>query len=308
MGGETVGLIGLGNLGRPVARRLLGCGYELVVYDRDPSRTAGVVDLGAAGTTDPRELGGRVDVALTALPNRAAIEDAVLHDEHGLLAGLHPGSTLIDFSTNSLDLTRRLGDRCDEAGIHVLDAAMTQARGSVADGRAVIMVGGEPGVLERWRPLLARLSNNISAMGPHGSGTVTKLVTQYIGLANIVTAIEGLLIAAGAGIELGRVFDVLPSTYAESFATVMVRQLVATHPFETPQSADGTLALLLKDIDQALALSRELGTSQRMGNGLRDAFTSAQSASPDDANFTSILGALERQSGTRLSIPHPEPC
>src|SRR5581483_7452016 len=175
MGGETVGLIGLGNLGRPVARRLLGCGYELVVYDRDPSRTAGVVDLGAAGTTDPRELGGRVDVALTALPNRAAIEDAVLHDEHGLLAGLHPGSTLIDFSTNSLDLTRRLGDRCDEAGIHVLDAAMTQARGSVADGRAVIMVGGEPGVLERWRPLLARLSNNISAMGPHGSGTVTKL-------------------------------------------------------------------------------------------------------------------------------------
>jgi 3-hydroxyisobutyrate dehydrogenase len=306
-GAPVVGFLGVGNIGGAVALRLLASGHSVLVYDKDPSRVEDIVSAGGSAMDSACQLGAKVDLVLVALPDPAAIEEAVLDVDRGVLSTLRRGATLIDFSTNPVALTRRVGDRCRERGVAVLDAPMTQSRGTVAEGRAVIMAGGDPAVLTRWRPLLALVAEHIIETGPHGSGTTTKLITQYIGLANIVTALEGFLIAAAAGgLDLRQLREAISLSAADSFAALLAWQMATTRPFEAVGSADGTLGLHRKDIEQVLALAAELGVSHRMGIGLREAFTVAARAGLEGENFTAILRALEEVSGTRIPIASNE--
>lgn len=300
--GQLTGLVGLGNIGRSVARRLVGAGLKVVVYDRDPARVDEVVTIGGVAASDATELAAGVDVVLTALPHSAAVEDALLGPA-GVVAGLRRGTALIDFSTNPLALARRIGAECLARGIEVLDAPMTQARGDVSEGRAVIMVGGDPAVVARWRPLLSLLAMEVIETGRHGSGTVVKLVTQYMGLANIVSSIEGFLIAAAAGADLRAVRAALQQGAGDSQAAGVVWELARTRPFERPGSADGTLGLLSKDIGQVLQLAEELGVSHQIGAGVEHVFSDAAKAGLGGEHFSAIVGVLEDASRTRLSIP-----
>src|SRR5438477_4645827 len=169
-----LGLIGLGNMGGRVARRLLAAGYPLGVYGRHPESTRALVDLGARAYPSPLLLAGDADVVLTMVPDDAALEQIVLGAD-GVLGGLRPGATIIDLSSVHPATSRSIAALAEQRHVAALDAPVSGSTPQAETGTLIVFVGGERDVYERCRPIFDVLSNASFFMGPSGAGATMKL-------------------------------------------------------------------------------------------------------------------------------------
>lgn len=180
----TVAFCGLGQMGEPMAARLLDGDDELVVWNRSAERADALVERGARRAASPAEAAAGVEVVITMLSTPEALDEVVFGDE-GVASGVEAGATLVETSTVGPDALRRLAERLPD-GVHVLDAPVLGSVSAATDGSLKLFVGGPAELVERWRPVLERLGT-IHHLGPLGSGAAMKLVANST-LATLMTA------------------------------------------------------------------------------------------------------------------------
>jgi 3-hydroxyisobutyrate dehydrogenase len=226
-----VGLIGLGIMGAPIARRLLGRGWRLTVWNLEPERFDLVRDAGAEWAHSPAAVRGASDVVMLCILGDAAIESVCLGPDG--LSSCSGASMLIDLSTTSAETTRRVAA---SLGMAWLDAPMSGGPQAAEEGTLTIMAGGDAGLYDRLTPVLADLAGNTTLMGPLGAGQMTKVINQAIVGVNYVLMGEVLAMAEAAGIDAGRLARCLKGGMADSTVLQRIFTQMQARDFDPPRS------------------------------------------------------------------------
>ncbi len=289
-----LGFVGTGTMGNPMARCLLEAGHALTVHDVQREATANLCTLGARWADHPRGVAERSDVVFTSLPGPAQVEQVVLDPATGILAGLRSEGAYIDMTTNAPSVFRKIAEACRVRGVEVLDAPVSGRPPGMT-----IMVGGDASTFTKYRPLLACMGRHIFYVGGTGTGCVAKLVTQYLGYSNFVTAIEGLLIGAKAGIDLRVLAQIVPVSAGASRTFDNIPRAVFSGTF----TSGGTLDIVAKDLHLACELAREVGAPAHIGLLTDDVLKRAQAQGWGQQGFPSVARVLEATAGVELRAP-----
>ena len=211
----VVGFIGLGIMGKPMARNLLAAGFDLVVHSRSAGPVDEVAEAGAGRAASPAEVAGACDTLITMLPDTPDVE-AVLFGDDGAAAAMRPGSLAIDMSTISPIATREMSARLRANGVGFLDAPVSGGEKGATDGTLSIMIGGTAGDVERARPLFEVMGKTIVHVGDPGAGQVAKACNQLVVASTIEAVAEALTLAQQAGVDPARVREALLGGFAGS--------------------------------------------------------------------------------------------
>ena len=252
----SLGFVGLGVMGRPMASHLAAAGHAMTLYDVAPGRAAEVAaalpDAHAART--PAELAARSDIVLTMVPNGAVVQ-ALVEREDGLLQGLRPGALLLDTSSSEPWLTEATGRLLADAGVAMVDAPVSGAEWGAKAAELVFMCGGASADIERVRPLLDRMGKAVFHLGPLGAGHAMKCLNNLVTAMNFVAVTEGLAIGKRYGLDPAAMVDVLDQSTGESWISrTHIRQRILSRSFDDPFK----LALMLKDVGIAMQLAKSV--------------------------------------------------
>ena len=299
-----LGFVGTGTMGNPMARCLIDAGHQLTIHDLRRDATTNLCDLGARWAESPRATAEASEVVFTSLPGPTEMEHAVLDPSTGILAGLTSAGTrpagdkplpytrgYVDMTTNAPGVVRRIAEACRARGVAMLDAPVSGRPPGMT-----IMVGGDAAAFATYRPLLACMGRNVFHVGETGAGCIAKLVTQYLGYANLVTALEGFLIAAKAGVDLGVLAQIVPVSAGASRTFDHIPRSVLTGTF----TAGGTLDIVAKDVHLACELAREVGAPAHTGLIADDAYQRAQAQGWGQLGFPIVARVLEAMAGVEL--------
>lgn len=284
----TVGLIGLGLMGGPMGRNLLKAGFPLVVWNRTRSKADELVREGAKLAADPREVGQQVDVLITIVSDPPALEEVLFgsggNGGGGALAGLRKGTTLIDSSTVSPDLARRLAADCAERGVDFLDAPVTGGTWGAQKGELVFMIGGKAETLDRVRPVLEAVGKKFFLLGPNGAGQTVKLGMNLLLALQVDAFAEALALVTSAGVPAANLLEVLQSSMARSGVLDVKAPLMVKGEFP----ASFPLRLMHKDVRLALELARERGVMLPCGAAAYATYSAVMASSKDDPDFAAV--------------------
>ena len=197
---QSVGFIGLGIMGRPMARNLLKAGYPLVVHSRSPGPVDELVAAGAKRATSPREVAGQVETLITMLPNSPDVELVAL-GPGGIVEGARPGLLFVDMSTISPLVSQKIGEALRGKGVRMLDAPVSGGEKGAIDAALSIMVGGDKADVDAAMPLFSAMGKTITHLGKLGAGGFTKLANQIIVAVNLTALGEALTLARKAGLD-----------------------------------------------------------------------------------------------------------
>jgi 3-hydroxyisobutyrate dehydrogenase len=251
-----VGFIGMGHMGSSMTRRLLAAGYPVTIYDRTAARAEELTKQGATAAATPRELASDSQVVMICVTNDDA-QQAVMSGPNGALAGILPGSTVIDLSTVSPAASRRLHQAAAEKGASMIDAAVSGSVAQVEQGSLVIFVGGEFETYQACKPLLDALGHQSFHMGESGMGTTMKLVVNTLLGLGVQALAESIALGEKAGIDQGLLLDVLGQTYVLSSSQRSKLDNVRRGQYP----ANFALALMHKDFDLVLREAHELSVA-----------------------------------------------
>ena len=216
MAGRSIGIIGAGNMGGRIGRRLHEAGESVVAFDRDEERLA---ESGLEPAASVGELVEGVDVVLLSLPDSSVIEPVVLGDD-GVAAHCRSGQIVIDLSTASPTSTVAIHERLQAEGVEFLDAGISGGAKAADAGTLTLMVGGSPEALEAVQPILDHVSENVFHMGAPGSGHVAKLLNNFLNGVSLAATAEVMVAARKSGLDLERFLDVLNNSSGVNFATL----------------------------------------------------------------------------------------
>ena len=253
VGEKDIGFVGLGIMGRPMARNLLEAGYSVTGYDLFPEATEQVVAAGGKAGGSAKEAAAGASVTIVMVQDSANSEAAVL-GPGGVLEGASEGSTIIDMSSIAPSTSQKLAAACEERGVDFLDAPVSGGEPKAIDGTLAIMVGGKAEVFERHVGLLQAMGESIVLCGDYGAGNTTKLANQIIVAANIEAVAEALVLAKKAGLNPNTVFEAIRGGLAGS--TVMDAK--APMMIEGNFNPGFRINLHQKDLNNALITAREL--------------------------------------------------
>lgn len=212
---KKIGFIGLGVMGRPMAKNLLAAGYPLTVWNRTGSRMEEPVSLGAKAAGSPKEVAESSDVVIIMVGDSPDVEEVALGPS-GVIEGARPGLVVVDMSSISPIATRRIAEALAEKGVRMLDAPVSGGDVGARQATLSIMVGGPEDVYEDCLPIFRALGKQITHMGEIGSGQATKLCNQVICGLHIQAVCEGLILGARLGLDLERLLEVVTAGYANS--------------------------------------------------------------------------------------------
>ena len=248
-----IGLIGLGIMGKPMAKNLLKAGYELVVNDRNQASIDEVVAAGASYATQA-EIGESCDVVLTMLPNSPQVKEVMLGDD-GVAAHMKAGSTFIDMSSINPVASKEIAAVLEAKGIDMLDAPVSGGEPKAIDGTLSFMVGGKQEVFDKCKDILAAMGASVVRCGEVGAGNTTKLANQIIVACNIQALAEALTLAQKAGVDPNAVFAAIRGGLAGS--TVMNAK--APMMIEGNDKPGFKIDLHIKDLNNVLDCAHAVG-------------------------------------------------
>jgi 2-hydroxy-3-oxopropionate reductase len=197
---QVIGFIGLGIMGRPMARNLLKAGYQLVVHNRSRGPVDELAGAGAKIGSSPRDVAAQSDVLITMLPNSPDVELVALGRD-GIIEGARPGLILVDMSTISPIVSKKIGEALAAKSVKMLDAPVSGGERGAIDGALSIMVGGDKAVFDAVLPIFQAMGKTITHLGPLGFGGFTKLANQIIVAVNLTALAEALTLAKKAGLD-----------------------------------------------------------------------------------------------------------
>jgi 3-hydroxyisobutyrate dehydrogenase len=278
----TVGVVGLGNMGGRIARRLVDGGEEVVGFDLDATRAA---DAGAVAAESMAALARDADVVLLSLPDSRAIE-AVLDE---LEAHLRQGQVVVDLSTAAPASTVAIHERLAARGVAYVDAGISGGAAGAEAGTLTIMAGGEPEALEAVRPVLAHFAATVHHMGASGSGHVAKLLNNFLNGVSLAATAEVMVAGRKAGLDLRQLLDVINASSGVNFATLnRFPRIVEGDYLEGGLTSD----LMAKDLMLYLDLVRELGVTSLNGPPCLAAFHLAAALGYGEQISNRVVDAL----------------
>jgi len=292
----TLGFVGLGSMGSRMAKRLLDAGHTVVGYNRTREKAKPLVDAGMRLADSPRDAAEASEAVFSMVTNTEALE-AVTRGRDGILAGLRPGSTLIEMSTVSPAAMRALGSEVAKRGAALLDAAVSGSIATLESGQLSFMVGGDPAVLERVRPYLTAIGPTITHVGELGLAKSMKIATN-LGLAvQMVAFSEAVLLAEKAGIKRERAVDALLKSVV---ASPMVKY---RGPFilGMPEEAWFTVEMMQKDLGLALELGHSEGVPLLATAVAQEMLTAAKGMGLTEYDFAVVFDVLAKMSGLKGS-------
>lgn len=249
---------GIGLMGLPMTRRLLAAGYPLRVWNRSPDKCLPLLELGAQRVQTPAELCSDAGMVMLCLANTEVVREVVF-GPGGIVEGARPGQLLVDFSSLEPAATRAMAAELEQrCGMRWVDAPVSGGTPGAEAGSLAIMAGGRAEDIERARPILAHLGQRLTRMGDVGAGQVTKLCNQMIVACNALVIAEVVALAEQAGVDASLLAPALAGGFADSKPLQILAPQMASSQFEPIKWHVRTL---LKDLDSAVKLSREIGSA-----------------------------------------------
>jgi 3-hydroxyisobutyrate dehydrogenase len=283
-----VGFIGLGLMGAPMAHNLLRAGFPVTVWNRTRAKADPLVHAGAKLAADPREVAAKADVLITIVSDPPALEEVLFgsnkQERTGVIDSLRPGSALIDSSTVSPDLARRVAAACAEKRIDFLDAPVTGGTWGAQKGELVFMVGGKAEVLERVKPVLEAMGKKFFLLGPNGAGQTVKLGMNMLLALEVDALVEALALVTASGVPAARLIEVLQSSMGRSPLLDVKTPLILKNEFP----ASFPLRLMHKDMRLALELARQHGVKLPAAEAAYSTYTAVKDAAKDDPDFSAV--------------------
>ena len=247
-----IGFIGLGIMGRPMAKNLINAGYKLVVYDKFV-KFDDLVSLGAEGAASNKEVASKSDIIITMLPNSPHVKEAIL-GAGGVVEGVKSGTIVVDMSSIAPAASQEIGAALKAKDVIFLDAPVSGGEPKAIDATLAIMAGGDKAAFEKVKPILEKMGSSVVLVGELGAGNVTKLANQIVVALNIAAVSEAFVLATKAGVNPQSVFEAIKGGLAGS--TVMNAKV--------PMILDGNfkpgfrIELHIKDLQNALDTAHNL--------------------------------------------------
>lgn len=289
-----IGFIGLGTMGKPMCKRLLEAGYEVIVYDKNPDPVSDLANEGATVANDPIECGSTSQILLTSLPHPHHVKTLML--EEGVLASLKSKSIWVDLTTNRRGLIESLAYDAPE-DVSVVDSPVTGAVDGARNGQLTLFAGGQEDIIQEVLPILQNLGRVIIC-GPLGTGNVVKLVTNQLWFIAAASIGEGFALGMANGVDLSVLWDAIKDSAGDSF----VARHDAPSIFAGHYDPSFSLDLCLKDLNLIQDLSYEVKTELPMTKTANSIFEKAAAKYGIGAGEMNVTRMLEDQSGLSFRL------
>ena len=250
-----IGFIGLGIMGKPMAKNLMKAGHELVVYDVIAANVDNVVAAGAQAGASSKDVAEQCSFIITMLPNSPHVKTVVM-GENGVLEGAQAGTVLVDMSSIAPLASQEIAAACGEKGVKMLDAPVSGGEPKALDGTLAIMVGGDKELFDQVKDVLAVMGSSVVYCGTIGAGNTTKLANQIIVAANIAACAEAFILAKKAGVDPAVVFEAIKGGLAGSTVMNAKVPMMLERDFNPGFKID----LHIKDLNNAIDTGHGVGS------------------------------------------------
>jgi 4-hydroxybutyrate dehydrogenase/sulfolactaldehyde 3-reductase len=293
---DSIGFVGLGTMGGPMARNILRRGYAVKGFDLSRAAIDAHVAAGGTAAASLRDLAEGSDVVITMLPDGPDVEKAVL-SEDGLAQAMRRGSVLIDMSTIDPTVTHRIGAALSKRGVDMIDSPVGKTADHAVAGTLTLMVGGDPAAVERVRPILDCMGRDFFYCGELGMGEALKLTNNFLAATILSATSEALVMGVKAGLSLELMTDVMKTTMAWN------NQLAIALP-KKGLSGDFSPGFMVrlgeKDQRLALTMARALGVETPVGAAAYATLSQAASTGLADLDVTAVLRLREGEAGVTV--------
>jgi len=290
-----IGYIGLGLMGKSMARNILKAGFRLIVHNRSQAAVDELVKEGAEKASNPSEVANKVDVIFTNLPDSPDVESVVL-GPNGILDGVHPGLIYVDNSTIKPAVSRKIADALARKGVEVLDAPVSGGDVGARNGTLTIMVGGSAETLEKVRPVLQALGKTITLVGGPGSGQIAKAANQIMVAAQMVAMGELLIFARKAGADPAKVVEAIKSGAAQCWTL----DIKPPRLFAGNRQPGFKARMQSKDLNIVLETAKEYNITLPSATLDADLFRSMVQKGMGELDNSAVIGLFEEMANTRL--------
>ena len=302
---ETVGFIGLGNMGGGMSANIQKAGYKMVVYDLREEAAKPLLEGGARLAGSPAEVASLSDVTLTSLPGPREVESVATGPE-GVLEGINAGGIYVDLSTSRPTLIRQIEPLFRQKGAHVLDAPVSGGKSGAASRNLAVMVGGEREIFDRIKPLLEAFGDKVFYAGGIGAGSVCKLVHNMIGHGVRQAIAEGLTLGVKAGVDAEALWECVRRGSLGRM-NVLHEGIARTVFRGQYEPASFALALARKDVGLATELGREYDVPMPVANLAEQIAIEAMNRGWGDKDSSVTFTLQEEQAGVEVRAPHVDP-
>ena len=287
-----IGFIGVGNMGWHMAANLAKGGYAVTAFDlRAEQASRWAREHNAASTADLAGLGRSVDFVVTMLPSGKEVHDVLMRLDNGALAAnLRKGTIIIDMSSADPVGTRKLGAELAERGIGLVDAPVSGLVPKAKDGTLAIMIGGDPAGVAAVKPVLEKMGNRITEVGPLGCGHAMKCLNNFLGATNFAAAAEAIRVGREFGLDPAVMLSVINNSTGRS---MMSENLIGQEVLSGRFATGFALGLLAKDVGIAASLAEQIGVENPIGRLTRDLWAEARDALGADQDHTRAATAWE---------------
>tara|TARA_B100001123_G_scaffold259983_1_gene289677 strand:- start:18058 stop:18954 length:897 start_codon:yes stop_codon:yes gene_type:complete len=296
MTSKDIGFVGLGIMGRPMAKNLIKAGYSVTVFDVIGTNVEQVVTEGASAASSAKEVAANTPVVITMVPDSADSEAAIM-GPNGVLEGASKGSVVIDMSSIAPGVSQKIADACESAGVEFLDAPVSGGEPKAIDGTLAIMVGGKKQVFDEHVDLLNSLGASVVLCGDYGAGNITKLANQIIVAANIEAVSEALVLSSKAGLDPNVVFQAIRGGLAGS----TVLDAKAPMMIEGNFKPGFRIKLHQKDLHNALLTGKELGVPLPVTGLVQQMIGSLMNDGKGDLDHSAIANFIEDMANSTIS-------
>ena len=290
-----IGFIGLGIMGKPMARNLIKAGHQLAVYDVVPELASELEAEDAVRGASAKEVAAKSEVTFTMVPDGPEVEAAILGPE-GALEGAQSGSIIIDMSSISPLVSQKVGAACAAKGVEFLDAPVSGGEPKAIDGTLAIMVGGKSDVFEKMLPILNAMGSSVTLTGPVGAGNVTKLANQIMVAVNIAGMAEALVLATKAGLDPEVVFNAVKGGLAGSAVLNAKAPMVISRNFKP----GFRIRLHQKDLRNALLAAESLKVSLPFTSLAQQILVALMNGGSGDLDHSAITKFIESMANAEV--------
>lgn len=291
-----IGFIGLGIMGKPMAKNLLEAGYELIVLDTKEEAMQELVLAGAEKAESGAHLGTVSDVIITMLPNSPHVKAAVL-GEKGVIEGVREGSVLIDMSSIAPSASKEIYEELSKVGVDMLDAPVSGGEPKAIDGTIAVMVGGKKEVFDANYDLMKVMAGSVVYVGEIGAGNMAKLCNQAVVAINIAAVSEALVLAKKAGVDPELVYQAIRGGLAGSTVMDAKAPMMMDQRFDPGFRID----LHIKDMANVLETSREVGASLPLSAMMMEIMQAIRQDGCGTEDHSSIVKYYEKISNVKVT-------
>lgn len=284
-----VGFIGLGIMGKPMAKNLLKSGYKLVVANRSKAAVDELVGAGATKASTPKEVAEQAETIITMLPNSPEVKEVVL-GKNGIYDGAKNGSIVIDMSSIAPLVSKEMSEKLAQKGIELLDAPVSGGEPKAIDGTLSVMVGGSKDTFEKSYDIMKSMASSVVYTGKSGAGNTTKLANQIIVALNIAAVCEAMVLAAKAGVEPKLVFEAIRGGLAGSTVLEAKAPLIMDRKFDP----GFRINLHIKDLQNALDTAHELGVPIQLTASVMEAMQAMKAQGKDHLDHGGLVRYYEK--------------